>query len=79
MTQNEMEAPPTKLQVLLKRITAHVFSPVLGLTPIIGSVSEARLMFSVCSLLWQLLSYVVLVISASFSAGPLSLFWYTEH
>ena len=56
------QATPTKLQVLRKHIKACLVSLVLWLSPSIGSVSEVRLMFPVCFLLWQLLSYVVLVI-----------------
>ena len=50
-----MEATPTNLLLLRKRITARLFSHVpYGSAPSVDSVRELRLMFSVYSLLWQL-------------------------
>ena len=55
----QMEATPTKRQVLCKHITAHTFAPT------ISSISEVRLMlFSVCCLLWLLLMTVDISSSA---------------
>ena len=47
----------------VKEVNADRSSPVLWLAPSLGSVSKVRLiLFFVSSLLWQLLSYVVLVV-----------------